>query len=85
MDGRSVLAFRGPQVPVRAERLDLATGRRAPVRTLGGSEMTGAVRIGNFAMTDDEKTPIPTVTRSPTSFSSKERDEKSLWTVKSEL
>ncbi len=54
-DGRSVLVFHGPQLPVRAERLDLATGRRAPFRTLGGSEMTGAVRIGTFAMTDDEK------------------------------
>ena len=54
-DGRSVLVFHGPQVPVRAERLDLATGRRETVRTFGGAEMTGAMRIGTFALTADEK------------------------------
>ena len=54
-NGRSVLVFHGPQVPVRAERLDFTTGRREPVRTFGGAEITGAMRIGTFALTDDEK------------------------------
>jgi Tol biopolymer transport system component len=52
-DGRSIILFRGTQIPVRGERLDIATGRREPLRTFGGPETAGALRIGTFALTDD--------------------------------
>ena len=38
---------------MRAERLDIATGRREPLRTFSGPETAGALRIGTFALTDD--------------------------------
>jgi Tol biopolymer transport system component len=53
--GRSLVLFRGSQVPVHSERLDLATGRREPLRTFGTAETAGALRIGTFALTDDGK------------------------------
>jgi hypothetical protein len=52
-DGRSLLVFHGRQVPVRAERLDLSTGRRESWRSFAAPDMTGALRIGTFALTDD--------------------------------
>jgi eukaryotic-like serine/threonine-protein kinase len=52
-DGRSILLFRGTQIPVQGERLDLATGKREPLRTFGGVETAGALRIGTFAVNDD--------------------------------
>jgi hypothetical protein len=54
-DGRSLVLFRGSQVPVHSERLDIATGRREPLRTFGTAETAGALRIGAFALTDDGK------------------------------
>ncbi len=54
-DGRSIIVFRGPQIPVHGEKLDLATGRREPLRTFGGTETAGALRIGTFALSDDGK------------------------------
>jgi Tol biopolymer transport system component len=54
-DGRSLVLFRGSQVPVHSERLDLATGRREPLRTFGTAETAGALRIGTFALNDDGK------------------------------
>jgi len=54
-DGRSIIAFRGTQIPVHGERLDLATGRRDPLRTFGGAETAGALRIGTFALSGDGK------------------------------
>ena len=53
-DGSLVL-YRGSQVPVHSERLDLATGRREPLRTFGNPETAGALRIGTFALTNDGK------------------------------
>ncbi len=54
-DGRSLVLYRGSQVPVSSERLDLATGRREPLRTFGNPETAGALRIGTFALTSDGK------------------------------
>jgi Tol biopolymer transport system component len=54
-DGRSLVVYRGSQVPVHSERLDLATGRRESLRTFGTAETAGALRIGGFALTDDGK------------------------------
>ncbi len=54
-DGRSIIVFRGPQIPVHGEKLDLATGRREPLVTFGGAETAGALRIGTFALSDDGK------------------------------
>ena len=54
-DGRSILLYRGTGIPVRGEKLDIATGRREPLRTFGGPETAGALRIGTFALVDDGK------------------------------
>jgi Tol biopolymer transport system component len=54
-DGRSLVLYSGSQVPVRSERLDLATGRREPLRTFGNPETAGALRIGTFALNNDGK------------------------------
>ncbi|HQQ78330.1 MAG TPA: hypothetical protein PLB01_13330, partial [Thermoanaerobaculia bacterium] len=54
-DGRSVLVSRNGEVPARIERLDVATGRREPVRTIGPADLTGVLSIGPFAFTDDLK------------------------------
>ncbi len=55
-DGRSLVVYRGAQVPIHSERLDLAAGRREPLRTFGTAETAGAVRIGSFALSKDGKT-----------------------------
>jgi Tol biopolymer transport system component len=54
-DGRSILVGRGTEVPLPIERLDIATGRREPFRTLGPSDLTGAVQIGGLAISEDGK------------------------------
>ncbi|HUM01216.1 MAG TPA: protein kinase [Thermoanaerobaculia bacterium] len=54
-DGRSVLIWRSGEVPARIERLEIATGRREPVRTIGPADMTGVLRVGPFAFSDDGK------------------------------
>ncbi len=54
-DGRFLLVSRSGEVPARIERLDVATGRREPVRTIGPADLTGVLRIGPFAFSDDGK------------------------------
>jgi hypothetical protein len=54
-DGKSVLVIRAAEMPARIERLDLETGRRTPVRTIGPDRLAGALQIGSVAMTPDEK------------------------------
>ena len=55
-DGKSLLvASLWWEVPLRVEKLDLATGRREPFTTLGPAELTGAVQIAPIAFTDDGK------------------------------
>jgi Tol biopolymer transport system component len=54
-DGRSVLVARSWEVPSRIERLDVSTGRRELIRTLGPTNLTGVLQIDPIAISDDEK------------------------------
>ena len=54
-DGRFLLVSRGGEVPAHVERLEVATGRREPLRTLGPADLTGVLSVGPFAFTDDGK------------------------------
>ena len=54
-DGRSLLVFRSGEVPGRVERLEVATGRREPLRTIGPADLTGVLSVGPFVFTDDGK------------------------------
>ena len=56
VDGRSVLVYPRLVVPARIERLDLETGSRTAVRTLGPQQLAGVLAIGRIIMTADEKT-----------------------------
>jgi Tol biopolymer transport system component len=52
-DGRFLLLWRAGEVPARVERLEVTTGRREPVRTVGPADLTGVLNIGPFAFSDD--------------------------------
>jgi len=52
-DGRSVDVFRPANVPLRFERLDLASGRRALVREIIPADRSGLLRIGASSLADD--------------------------------
>ena len=54
-DSRSLIVYHGTQLPVKSERLDIATGRREPLHTFGSIETAGALRLGTFALLDDGK------------------------------
>jgi serine/threonine protein kinase/Tol biopolymer transport system component len=55
-DGKSILiASLWSEVPLRVDKLDLATGRREPFKTLGPAELTGAVHVTPVAFTEDGK------------------------------
>jgi eukaryotic-like serine/threonine-protein kinase len=54
-DGRSLLTYPRLVVPARIERLDLQTGTRTPVQTLGPQKLAGVLAIGRIIMTEDEK------------------------------
>jgi Tol biopolymer transport system component len=54
-DGRFLLLWRSGEVPARIERLEIATGRREPVRTIGSADLTGVLRVGPFAFSNDGK------------------------------
>src|SRR5450830_484299 len=49
-DGRSLLVYRSGEVPARVETLELSTGRREKLRTLGPTDLTGVLQIGTFAL-----------------------------------
>jgi Tol biopolymer transport system component len=55
-DGRSVLVYGTSDVPARIERLDLSSGRRELLRTIGPADLTGVLQIGTPALTEDGKT-----------------------------
>lgn len=55
-DGRSVLVAHRWEVPLRVERVDVATGRREIARTLAPTELAGAVQIQPIVISADEKT-----------------------------
>jgi len=55
-DGRSLLVYGADAVPARVERVDLETGKRRPVRTVGPQELAGVLGIGPVMFTEDERT-----------------------------
>ena len=52
-DGRSVLVFGASQVPARLQRLDLESGTREFLRTIGPPDLTGVLDIQNLNATED--------------------------------
>ena len=54
-DGRSMLVYRPWEIPGRIESLDLATGRRSPVRELAPHDRIGAMAFYGVDVTADEK------------------------------
>ncbi len=54
-DGRSVLVFRVTEVPARVERLDLSTGKRELLRTVGPTDLAGVLQIRPVVLSEDEK------------------------------
>ena len=63
-DGKSLIVVSlWSDVPVKVERLDLATGRREPYKTLGPADMTGAIQIAPIAVSDDGRSHALTVRR----------------------
>jgi Tol biopolymer transport system component len=55
-DGRSLIVGTRSEVPARVERLDLATGRRTPVRTIGPPDLTGVAAVSPIVISGDETT-----------------------------
>jgi Tol biopolymer transport system component len=55
IDGSSVYVYRPAIVPFRLERLDLASGRRVPVREVTPADRTGVLYIQGAALTDNTK------------------------------
>jgi len=63
-DGKSLIVVSlWSDVPVKVERLDLATGRREPYKVLGPADLTGAVQISPIALSDDGRSYALTVRR----------------------
>jgi hypothetical protein len=54
-DGRSLLVFKNWEVPARLQRIELSSGKRQFVRSLGPTDLTGVLQIGTFALSDDLK------------------------------
>jgi Tol biopolymer transport system component len=54
-DGRSLLVFRGNDLPVRVEKVDLESGRRTLVRELSPADRSGVIGIDQVSMSGDEK------------------------------
>ena len=54
-DGRALLVWRQSQMPVRLERLDLASGRRTLVREISPADRSAVIGINAIALSPDEK------------------------------
>jgi serine/threonine protein kinase/Tol biopolymer transport system component len=54
-DGRSLILYRLTLVPTRAERLDLATGKRTLLREVGPADRAGVAVISPVLLSADEK------------------------------
>jgi dipeptidyl aminopeptidase/acylaminoacyl peptidase len=52
-DGRSVLAYRGVEIPYRLERVDLATGHRTLFKELAPADRAGLLSMRGIFVTDD--------------------------------
>ena len=53
--GASLLVFAASAVPAQIERLDLATGARRPLRTVGPQDLAGVLGIGPISVTENEQ------------------------------
>jgi len=62
-DGASLLIANGFEVPVRVARLDLASRRREPFRTVGPPDLTGAIQISPVVFSGDGRACVYTVRR----------------------
>ena len=62
-DGKGFLAYRPAEIPVKLERVDLATGRRDFVRRFSPGDLTGVVRIEQLLFADDENTYVYSATQ----------------------
>ncbi|MDP9267070.1 MAG: protein kinase [Acidobacteriota bacterium] len=51
----SVLLYRTGQLPLRVEKMDLASGRRTPVRDLSPADRSGVLGISSIAISPDGK------------------------------
>ena len=54
-DGRSILAFRGNEIPCRLERVDLATGQRSLFKTIAPKDPTCVLAVSPTFVTDDQR------------------------------
>ena len=54
-NGGSVLVYRPTEIPVRVDRLDLASGQRTLVRVLAPADRVGIYSIGSISFSDDER------------------------------
>ena len=54
-DGRSLLVFRGNDLPVRVEKVELESGRRTLVLELSPADRSGVIGIAAVSMSGDEK------------------------------
>jgi tRNA A-37 threonylcarbamoyl transferase component Bud32 len=52
-DGRFLLVWRTWEIPARIQRLEVATGRREPLRTVGPADLNGLLQIGSVTFGDD--------------------------------
>ena len=55
VDGRSILVAHDWEVPTRVMRVEIATGRREPLRTIGPTDLTGVVQVSPLTFAADEK------------------------------
>jgi Tol biopolymer transport system component len=55
IDSHGFLVTHWSEVPARLERVDLATGRRDPVRNLAPPDLAGVVRIRGVTVADDDR------------------------------
>ena len=62
-DGKGFLVYRPSEIPVRLERVDLASGRRDVVRRFSPGDLTGIVRIEQLLFADDENTYVYSATQ----------------------
>jgi dipeptidyl aminopeptidase/acylaminoacyl peptidase len=53
--GRSVIAARWREIPLRVERIDLESGRRTLIREIAPTDRVGLVRIALSFVSDDER------------------------------
>ncbi len=56
LDGSALYSFRRTAVPASVERVDVASGRRETVATLGDRERAGLVSILGVSIADDMRT-----------------------------